>query len=52
MAAACCYAEFADDNKHTPLGYWKLVAEEKREFYRKQACALIRLVRDMPTVKP
>ena len=52
MAAACCYAEFHDDLEQTPLSYWRGVADEQKEFYRKQARAVIQLVRAMPTVKP
>lgn len=51
MAAACCYAGFLTEQKRTPLGYWRTVADDQKEFYRKQARALIDLVRAMPTVR-
>jgi hypothetical protein len=54
MAAACCFAEFTDGGTAgTPLQYWRTVTNpEARDFYMKQAKAVIALVRQMPTVKP
>lgn len=54
LAAAICYADFRTDEalRHTPLGYWRMVAEDRKPQYRRQAQAILALLHHWPHSLP